>query len=78
MAAMRMLLHAGSDPLVGRRFARSTVVPSPEDTGPSPRFCWGAMASVGRREARVEKWVPFRLPPTVLTTFAGSPSKIEA
>jgi hypothetical protein len=31
-----------------------------------------------RREARVEKWVPFRLPPTVLETSAGSPSKIEA
>jgi hypothetical protein len=41
MAAMRMLLHTGSDPSVDRRFARSTVVPSPEDTGPSPRFCWG-------------------------------------
>jgi hypothetical protein len=38
MAAMRMLLHAGSDPTVGRRFALSTVVPTSEDTGPSSRF----------------------------------------
>jgi hypothetical protein len=78
MAAMRLLLHAGSDPLVGWRFARSTVVPSPEDTGPSP-FLLGRYGPLwGRRGGRVEKWVPFRVPPTVLTTFACSPSKIEA
>jgi hypothetical protein len=45
MAAMRMLLHAGSYPSVGRRFARSTVVPSPEtrvENEPLPTCPYGS------------------------------------
>ena len=75
MAAMRMLLHAGSDPSVGRRFARSTVVPSSETPGPSPRWRYGLCGTAGGTRG---KWVLTRFPPTVLQTFAGSPSKIRA
>jgi hypothetical protein len=39
------------------------------------RAVWADRAVAAWREACVEKWVPFRLPPTVLATFAGSTSK---